>query len=304
MASDGGFGAFRPGAGGSARLGAGLGRRLGAAAAPAGARRPIRRRTAARPPVAPAVPPTPIPFDDAVLRAATDLFTKANLPGGKVALVIDPLIDGVSGAQSTATRSMEQRLVELVRQSFPRFEVLPFTAQSLAKNPVMLIGTFTAINNAGIATGPRDAYRVCLTLADLQSRSIVSKGVARAKPEGIDVTPTPYFADIPMWAKDAGHRCLREDLPGHQARRSNRPGLCRAAAGGRADQRRHPGIRRQALPRGAGVLSPGDEAAGRRPAARPQRHLPHQLEARPRRGRHRRVRRSGRLRAGRQAARR
>jgi hypothetical protein len=66
----------------------------------------------------------------------------------------------------------------------------------------VLIGTFTAVNNAGVADGPRDAYRICLALADLRSKSIASKGVARAKPEAIDVTPTPAFADNPVWAAD------------------------------------------------------------------------------------------------------
>jgi outer membrane protein OmpA-like peptidoglycan-associated protein len=149
-------------------------------------------------------PPTPIPFDDALLRAANDLFSKAALPAGndKIELVVDPLIDGISGAQSTATRLMQDRIVALVRKSYPRFEVRPFSTEALSRAPVVLIGTFTAINNAGAADGPRDAYRICLALADLRSRSIVSKGVARAKPEAIDVTPTPAFADTPVWATD------------------------------------------------------------------------------------------------------
>jgi outer membrane protein OmpA-like peptidoglycan-associated protein len=153
---------------------------------------------------APPPPPTPIPFDDALLRAANDLFTKATVPpgDGKIELVIDPLIDGISGAQSTATRLMQDRIVALVRKSYPRFEVRAFSSEALSRGPVVLIGTFTAINNAGAADGPRDAYRICLALADLRSKSIVSKGVARAKPESIDVTPTPAFADNPVWASD------------------------------------------------------------------------------------------------------
>ena len=152
----------------------------------------------------PPPPPTPILFDDALLRAANDLFSKAALPAGneKIELVVDPLIDGISGAQSTATRLMQDRIVALVRKSYPRFEVLPFSTEALSRAPVVLIGTFTAINNAGAADGPRDAYRICLALADLRSRSIVSKGVARARPETIDVTPTPAFADTPVWATD------------------------------------------------------------------------------------------------------
>ena len=159
---------------------------------------------AAGTPAAPPPPPTPIPFDDALLRAANDLFSKANLPAGneKIELVVDPLIDGISGAQSTATRLMQDRIVALVNKSYPRFEVRPFSTEALTRAPVVLIGTFTAINNAGAADGPRDAYRICLALADLRSKSIVSKGVARAKPEGIDVTPTPAYADTPVWAAD------------------------------------------------------------------------------------------------------
>jgi outer membrane protein OmpA-like peptidoglycan-associated protein len=153
---------------------------------------------------APAPPPTPVPFDEALLRAANDLFSKATLPpgGAKVELVIDPLIDGISGAQSTATRLMQDRIAALVRQSYPRFDLQPFSTDALARSPVVLIGTFTAVNNAGAADGPRDAYRICLTLADLRNKSIVAKGVARAKPEGIDVTPTQAFADSPVWTRD------------------------------------------------------------------------------------------------------
>ncbi len=154
-------------------------------------------------PPAPAAAPTPVAFPDALLRAANDLFSKANLRGEQVELVIDPLIDGISGAQSTATRGMQKTLADLAQSSYPRFKVQPFSTDVLARKPVVLIGTFTAINNGGDAAGPRDAYRICLTLADLASNSIVSKGVSRAKPDGIDVTPTTYYRDSPLWAKDA-----------------------------------------------------------------------------------------------------
>ena len=147
-------------------------------------------------------PPTPTPFAEALRKAADDLFTKAAVSGDKIELVIDPLIDAASGAQSTATRSMQATLMELVRTHYPRFTVLPFDSESLAGKPVVLVGTFTAVNNQGVADGPRDAYRICLTLADLKSNSIVSKGVTRARTEGVDTTPTPYYRDSPLWAKD------------------------------------------------------------------------------------------------------
>jgi outer membrane protein OmpA-like peptidoglycan-associated protein len=154
---------------------------------------------------APAVPPSPpVPFDTALAKAAGDLFTKAPLPPGDapVELVIDPLIDGVSGAQSMTTRLMEKSLIALAEKHFPRFKVVPFTTQALDRAPLVLVGTFTAINNEGKATGPRDAYRICLALADLASKKIVSKGFAKALPSDIDPTPTPAFTENPVWAED------------------------------------------------------------------------------------------------------
>jgi len=163
--------------------------------------------TAAPPPAAtaPPPPPTPVAFEAALLKAANDLFAKAKLDGApdKVTLVIDPLIDGVTGAQSNATHLEEKRVVDLVKSSYPRFQVARFSSESVAKSPVVLIGTFTAINNAGTPGGDRDAYRICLALADLKSKTIISKGVARALPEGIDPTPVAFFADSPVFAKDA-----------------------------------------------------------------------------------------------------
>jgi len=159
-----------------------------------------------RPPAAgPPPPPTPVAFETALLKAANDLFSKANLDDStaKVTLVIDPLIDGVTGAQSNATRYEEKRIVELVKSNYPRFQVAPFSSTSVARSPVVLIGTFTAVNNAGVAGGERDAYRICLALADLKTKTIVSKGVARALPEGIDPTPVAFYADSPVFTKDA-----------------------------------------------------------------------------------------------------
>src|SRR5262249_31437707 len=152
----------------------------------------------------PGPPPTPVAFQQALLNAANTLFSKANLQGvpDRIPLVIDPLIDGSTGAQSTATQSMERRIADLVRTHYPRFEVTPLTSEAIAKRPIVLIGTFTAINNAAVVGGARDVYRICLALADLKTNRIVSKGATRALPEGIDTTPTTFFADSPVFVRD------------------------------------------------------------------------------------------------------
>jgi outer membrane protein OmpA-like peptidoglycan-associated protein len=154
---------------------------------------------------APAPVPTPVRLEAAFLKAAKDLLSKVKLDDGRsrIDVVIDPLIDGASGAQSNATQLQQQRIVELIRSDYPRFRVLPFSTESLLKRPVVLIGTFTAINNGGAPTGPRDAYRICLAFADLKSETIISKGVARALPDGVDPTPVAFFKDSPGYARDA-----------------------------------------------------------------------------------------------------
>jgi outer membrane protein OmpA-like peptidoglycan-associated protein len=153
-----------------------------------------------------ASPPPVMPFDEAITFAATQLFSKAQLPAGaaKLQLVIDPLIDANTGAQSHATQTMQQRITDLLKASFPRFDLQPFSSASLARSPLLLIGTLTPVDKDNRnGPGPREWYRIWLTLVDLQTGKIVSKGFARARPDGVDPTPTAFFQDSPAWAPDA-----------------------------------------------------------------------------------------------------
>jgi outer membrane protein OmpA-like peptidoglycan-associated protein len=164
-----------------------------------------RAAEAPAPVAAPSPPPPPVlPFDRAVLNAATALLGGAQLPAGgaKYALVIDPLIDGVTGMQSNATKSMGQRLVKLINDNYPQFEVQRFSVSSVTKGPLVLIGTFTGVNAQRQTAGAREAYRICLALADLRTGKLVSKGLAFAQMQGVDATPLPYFADAPAWTDD------------------------------------------------------------------------------------------------------
>lgn len=181
------------------------------AAAPA----PAPQAPAAPPPApapapataAPAAPPPPIlPFDEAVLSAANTLLGRAQLPAsppdGKFRIVIDPLIDGVTGAQSKATQAMGARIVSLIKERYPQYEVQPFTAGNVQKGPLVLVGTFTGVNKERKTEGAREAYRICLALADLKTGKLVSKGLAFARTDGVDPTPLAHFKDAPTWAED------------------------------------------------------------------------------------------------------
>lgn len=152
---------------------------------------------------APAAPPPILPFDEAVLSAANNVLGKAQLPGdGKFNVVIDPLIDGVTGAQTLSTKAMGARLAKLIQDGYPRLAVQAFSAASVQQGPLILIGTFTGVNGERKTEGKREAYRICFALADLKTGKLVGKGLAFAKVDGVDPSPLPFFRDSPVWLED------------------------------------------------------------------------------------------------------
>lgn len=157
---------------------------------------------AVNPPPAVPLALVPVPFNEAIRKAATALMANVPPPTGTRELVIDPLIDGYTGAQNIATVKMGRDITSVIRQGYAKFAVQPFTAASVSKQPLVLIGTFRPINTKAPVAGPTDAYHICLAMLDLQSGKIVSKGVARATPAGVDATPTAFFQDSPAWTQD------------------------------------------------------------------------------------------------------
>jgi outer membrane protein OmpA-like peptidoglycan-associated protein len=156
---------------------------------------------------APAAPPPPPPpilaFDEAVSNAAHRVFTTAPTPdSGGAMIVIDPLVDGMTGYQSKATKSIQDRIVGVVKRDFPQYAVQRITPESLKQRPRILVGTFTPVNAQMKTTGEREAYRFCLVMGDLQTGKIVAKSVARARIDDADATPTAAFADSPVWTTD------------------------------------------------------------------------------------------------------
>ena len=139
-----------------------------------------------------------------MLSAANNLLGKAQLSADvqRHTVVIDPLIDGMTGAQTNASRAMGQRIVELIRQQYPQYDVQPFSAANVAKSPLVLVGTLTGVNAERKTEGEREAYRICLALADLKTGKLVGKGLAFARMEGVDPSPTAFFRDAPAWVED------------------------------------------------------------------------------------------------------
>jgi outer membrane protein OmpA-like peptidoglycan-associated protein len=176
--------------------------------APESPSEPVIQPPQALPPPPPAEATPVLPLDKALTNATNALVSQTRLPSaqqqpeGKHLLVIDPLIDGVSGLQSKATRSMESRITDLIRASYPQFSVQPFSAANVRKSPLVLVGMLTPVNKQAQVAGQREAYRICLALADLKSGTVVAKATARAKLEGVEHTPTPFFRDSPAWMRD------------------------------------------------------------------------------------------------------
>jgi outer membrane protein OmpA-like peptidoglycan-associated protein len=158
------------------------------------------------PPPPPSPPPPPPPilgFDEAVSAAAHKVFSGAPMPSGDPAtIVIDPLVDGMTGYQSSATKSIQDRIIGVVKSDFPRYAVKRITPESLKQQPRILVGTFTPVNAQMKTTGAREAYRFCLVMGDLQTGKVIAKSVARARLEDPDATPTAAFADSPVWTTD------------------------------------------------------------------------------------------------------
>lgn len=145
-----------------------------------------------------------LPFEAAVLEAANRVFANAPaaVPGSAPeTVVIDPLVDGLTGAESVATRAIGSRVAALVRDRYAQFGVKDFSAASAASRYVV-VGTFTGVNKQRESTGVREAYRVCLRLLDLEAGKVVSGAKVFASPTGVDITPTAFFRDSPVWLAD------------------------------------------------------------------------------------------------------
>ncbi len=158
-------------------------------------------------PVAAAPPPPPpvqpVPFPVAVVNAANAVFSTAPAAAGeRQVVVIDPLVNGVTGEQSVATQQIQDRIVALAQEKYPQFDIQPFSAATVSKGPYVMVGTFTPVNAQGQTAGAREAYRFCLVMVDLRAGKTVAKGVARARPDGVDATPIGFFRDSPAWTND------------------------------------------------------------------------------------------------------
>lgn len=166
---------------------------------------------------APVATPSPVhmmPLQDAVADLATRLVTRAKLPpappSGRYAVVVDPWIDRATGAQVASTRMMAAEVAALAPQHFPMLELLPLNQASLEHQPIVLLG---AIERRQTPDG-RAAYHIYGALADLGSGRIAAQDDAWVLPETVDMTPTAFYRDSPVWTRDPDPAYLRAATQG------------------------------------------------------------------------------------------
>ncbi|GAA5163082.1 hypothetical protein GCM10025770_14690 [Viridibacterium curvum] len=148
--------------------------------------------------------PDPIKFDDAVDRAGDKLLedAKRELASGRRSLVIDPLIDANTGSQTVSTVKMGLILEALLKRKYPDWTIKRLSRESLAEKPLLLIGTLTPVNVERAIDTPPDAFRIWLTLIDLNTGRVVSKNLDRATVNSVNPEPLPFFRNSPTWHKD------------------------------------------------------------------------------------------------------
>ena len=115
--------------------------------------------------------------------------------------MIDPLVDGVSHIQTVTTQSLETKIQGLVKAKYPGFNAQPFSRATVGQAPIVLVGFYRHRSEEPDRRRARGVSHL-LALADLKSGVIVAKGVARAKIEGVDLTPLPHLQDAPAWTQD------------------------------------------------------------------------------------------------------
>lgn len=170
----------------------------------ADAGKPAATQSAAATSVPPTPAPAPATFEEAVRRAGEKVFGDAvKLSGAESRqIVIDPLIDANTAAQTASTVMMGDQLGTIVKTGFPTLRMQAFTRDVIAAKPLLVVGTVTPINAAGAKDGPPDVFRVWLTVIDLRSGRVMAKNINRATMETVDTRPLKFYADSPTWTRD------------------------------------------------------------------------------------------------------
>ena len=182
---------------------------------------------------APAPPPTPVAtsdtsersFDEAVTVATDSLLAQLqqrlgspSKPDTKRGVVIDPMVDAASGQQTATTYLLEQRVADRLRTGSSPLDVMPFQIANLSQAQYLLTGTMARTPSS--QSGAPPVFQINLALTDLKDGMVVAQASSRARDEGLDTNPTPYYRDSPVVVKDNvvdGYIATSQTVPGRPA---------------------------------------------------------------------------------------
>ena len=176
----------------------------------------------ATPPPPPAPPPAPPPLperpapqrsdltlEQGIAFAVDDLFIQLQrLPAfaprvsNKVVevrrsvIVVDTIIDSVTGQQTQASLLAEAFVYERTRDKFKQFDVFAATPEHLKRAEYVVTSTMTPLKDE------RGVYRLNMAMTELRAGLVVAQAAARVRDESVDVTPTAFYRDSPAIAKD------------------------------------------------------------------------------------------------------
>ncbi|HEX2540761.1 MAG TPA: OmpA family protein [Caldimonas sp.] len=154
----------------------------------------------------------PLTFEKAAAEATDDLVAQTgNLPAflarleSKISkpdpnaprrmIVIDPMLDTVTGQQTETTMLLERRVTQRIGNIYPQLQFLPFQAGNLAKAQYLLTGTMARETPVG---GSKPVMRLSLALTELKTGMVVAQASALAREDNLDSTPSRYYKDSPI----------------------------------------------------------------------------------------------------------
>jgi hypothetical protein len=139
------------------------------------------------------------PQKSGVDKAIADLQKKDEPPPPRGVIAVDPAIDGITGQQTVASRSLDSRLLQRAAEKFTQFDVVPVSSASIGKAQYLLAGTLTSLD---ASSSTRGLFRINLSLTDIKTGFVVAQSVARVRGDGVDTTPTAFYRDSPALTKD------------------------------------------------------------------------------------------------------
>ena len=117
----------------------------------------------------------------------------------KRVVVIDPMIDTITGQQTKTTALFERRVTQRIGNLYPQFQFLPFQADNLSRAQYLLTGTMSKVPSA--PTG-KPSVRLTLALVEMKTGLVVARALTLANEENLDSTPSRYYRDSPVLIKD------------------------------------------------------------------------------------------------------